>query len=217
MFLLTLHLLEWHPRLKSIPFYIRKDSLKMSLTKEEVTKVLSVFLHQLINGWRKEKVHSDVIEIIMNMRIKAEDEQEYMNLLLTNIAFATESSRALQQIMEMILRQKTFPPAQAIESMMKDAQARINEQLGNIVEAYRPHFEKIEDPKERKRRLELTYCPIILANRIKTDFILGFIHENNRETIQELLHAEPAYILEALHHLSGFYASMLLEGIELEY
>jgi hypothetical protein len=189
----------------------------MGLTKEEVTKVLSVILHQLAGSWQKEKIHSDVMEIIMNMRIKAENEQEYMDLLLTNIAFSVESSRALQQIMELILKQKTFPPRQAIETMMKDAQTRINEQLGNLTGTYRAHFEKIEDVKERKRRLELTYCPIILANRLKTDFILGFVHENNRETIKELLNTEPAYILESLHHLSGFYASMLLEGIELEY
>jgi hypothetical protein len=189
----------------------------MGLTKEEVTKVLSVILHQLTDSWRKEKIHSDVMEIIMNMRIKTENEQEYMDLLLTNIAFAVESSRALQQIMELILKQKTFPPAQAIETMMKDAHTRINEQLGNIIGTYRTHFEGIEDVKERKRRLELTYCPIIIANRIKTDFILGFVHENNRETIKELLDTEPAYILESLHHLSGLYASMLLEGMELEY
>jgi hypothetical protein len=189
----------------------------MSLTKEEVTKVLSVILQQLTSSWKKEKIHSDVMEIIMNMRIKAENDQEYMDLLLTNIAFAVESSRALQQIMELILKQKTFPSAQAIETMMKDAQTRIHEQLGNLIGTYRAHFEEIEDVKERKRRLELTYCPIILANRIKTDFILGFVHENNRETIKELLNTEPAYILEPLHHLSGFYASMLLEGIELEY
>jgi hypothetical protein len=189
----------------------------MSLTKEEVTKILSVILQQLASNWRKEKIHSDVMEIIMNMRIKAENEQEYMDLLLTNIAFAVESSRALQQIMELILKQKTFPSAQAIETMMKDAQTRINKQLENLVGTYRDHFAEIEDIKERKRRLELTYCPIILANRIKTDFILGFVHENNRKTSQELLNTEPAYILESLHHLSGFYASMLLEGIELEY
>jgi hypothetical protein len=189
----------------------------MSLTKEEVTKILSVILQQLASNWRKEKIHSDVMEIIMNMRIKAENEQEYMDLLLTNIAFAVESSRALQQIMELILKQKTFPSAQAIETMMKDAQTRINKQLENLVGTYRDHFAEIEDIKERKRRLELTYCPIILANRLKTDFILGFVHENNRKTSQELLNTEPAYILESLHHLSGFHASMLLEGIELEY
>ncbi|RAK19828.1 hypothetical protein B0I26_1059 [Anoxybacillus vitaminiphilus] len=187
----------------------------MGLTKEEVTKLLSVILHQLAGSWQKEKIHSDVTEIIMNMRIKAENEQEYMDLLLANIAFAVESSRALQQIMELILKQKTLPSAQAIETMMKDAQTHINEQLGNLTGTYRAHFEKIEDEKERKRRLELTYCPVVLANRIKTDFILGFVHENNRETIKELLNTEPAYILESLHRLSGLYASMLLEGIDL--
>ena len=189
----------------------------MSLTKEEVTNVLSVLLQQLVGGWRKEKIHSDVMEIIMNMRIKAENEEQYMHLLLTNVAFANESTRALQQIMELILNQKKFPTVQAVEAMMKDAQTRIHGHLDKAIGFYAPHFEQIADPKEKKRRLELTYCPILIANRIKTDFILGFIHENNREIAARLFEAEPAHLLEALHHLSGFYASKLLEGLELEY
>jgi len=189
----------------------------MSLTKEEVTNIISLLLQQLTGSWRKEKIHSDVVEIIMNMRIKTENEEQYMNLLQTNIAFANESTRALQQIMKVILDKKSFPSVQSVEKMLKDAQTRINEQLDKAVGFYASHFGHIEDPREKKQRLELTYCPILLANRIKTDFILGFIHENNREISERLFEAEPDHLLEALHHLSGFYASKLLEGLELDY
>ncbi|WP_199426872.1 hypothetical protein [Thermaerobacillus caldiproteolyticus] len=189
----------------------------MKITKEEVAQVLSVLLDQLTSQWTKEKVHSDVTEVIMKMRVQAEHDDEYLQLLLANIAFATESTYALQQVLDVILTKKSFPSAAAVEAMMKEAQARIHERLAEITEQYNTHFAQISDETERKQQLERSYCAILVANRIKTDFILSFIHKSNQEMMKGFFAADPRDVLEAFHHLTGVYASMLLDGLDLEY
>jgi transcription antitermination factor NusG len=189
----------------------------MEVTKEEIAQVLSVLLRQIINDWTKEKIHSDVLEVIMKMRIETKSEDEYIQLLLANVAFATESTYALQQILEAMLTNKSFPSAAAVEAMMTEAQTRIHEQLPNIIGQYEARFSPINDETERKQQLERSYCAILVANRIKTDFILSFIHESNQQMMKGFFDANPNDVLEAFHHLSGAYASIVLEGLELEY
>ncbi|WP_027409220.1 hypothetical protein [Anoxybacteroides tepidamans] len=189
----------------------------MEVTKEELTQVLSALMQQLTDSWTKEKVHSDVLEVIMQMRIDAENEEEYMQLLLGNVAFSTESTYALQHIFQTILTNRSFPSSDVVGAMLEEAQTSIQEQLPNIIDRYIEHFSQIEDKKERKQQLERSYCAILVANRIKTDFILSFIHEQNQEIMKGFFHAEPVDVLEAFHHLSGAYATLLLEGLELEY
>ncbi|MBB5324180.1 hypothetical protein HNQ34_001273 [Anoxybacillus tepidamans] len=189
----------------------------MEVAKEEIAQVLSVLLHQLINDWTKEKIHSDVLEVIMKMRIDSANEAEYMRVLLANVAFATESTYALQQIFQTVLTNRTFPTATAVEAMLTEAQTRIQGELPNIVGRYETHFAQIADQKERKQQLERSYCAVLIANRIKTDFILSFIHEQNQDMMKGFFDAEPNDVLEAFHHLSGAYANFLLDGLELKY
>jgi hypothetical protein len=189
----------------------------MEVTKEEIAQVLSVLLRQIINDWTKEKIHSDVLEVIMNMRIQTKNEEEYIQLLLANVAFATESTYVLQQILEAMLTNKSFPSAATVEAMMEEAQTRIHEQLPNIIGRYEARFASTSDENDRKQQLERSYCAILVANRIKTDFILTFIHESNQEMMKGFFDVNPNDVLEAFHHLSGAYASMLLEELELEY
>ncbi|GGJ76538.1 hypothetical protein GGR02_002863 [Anoxybacillus voinovskiensis] len=189
----------------------------MSITKEEMGQVLSVLLQQLVSDWTKEKIHSDVLEVIMKMRIDTANEDDYMHVLVTNVAFATESTYALQQIFQTVLESRTFPPAAAVEKMLKEAQARIHDELPNIVGRYEAHFAQIADQKARKQQLERSYCAVLVANRIKTDFILSFIHEENQAMMKGFFDAEREDVLEAFHRLSGAYASLLLDGLELDY
>ncbi|MGX1982263.1 hypothetical protein [Thermolongibacillus altinsuensis] len=187
----------------------------MGFTKEEVNKVVMALIQQLTKDWTKTKVHSEVLEILMKMRMETKTEEEYIELLLTNVAFATESSFALQKIFELILTNKQFPPAEAVQAWLTDAHQKIDAQLPNIREAYRKHFGGDEDKQAFKQKLQLSYCPVLLSNRIKTDFIFAFIHEQNQPMMTDFFDADPKAVLEALHHISGFYASMILEGIEL--
>ncbi|KXG08439.1 hypothetical protein AT864_03135 [Anoxybacillus sp. P3H1B] len=188
----------------------------MEVTKEELSQVLSALMQQLIGSWTKEKIHSDVLEVIMKMRIDAGHEEEYMQLLLGNVAFATESTYALQNVLQTILTNQAFPTTAAVEAMMEEAQARIQDQLPTLIDRYASHFSQLEE-HERKMQLERSYCAILLANRIKTDFIFSFIHEQNQEIMKNFFTVDPKDMLEAFHHLSGAYATLLLEGLELTY
>ncbi|MED3734847.1 hypothetical protein, partial [Geobacillus stearothermophilus] len=124
------------------------------MTKDEAARCLSVLLHELTKPWRKEKIHSDVLEIIMKLRIQAADDERYMNNLLSNIAFAGESAHALKQIWSYMLREQTFLSPQTIEAMLTDAQQAIRRRLPELTARYERPFLSIDDPLERKRQLE---------------------------------------------------------------
>jgi hypothetical protein len=196
---------------------IRKELPTMKMTKEEVARILSILLHELTAHWTKEKIHSDVLEIIMKLRIQAADENEYMHGLLANIAFATESSHALQQVLGTMLEEQSFLSAREMEEMMNEAQARIREHISELISRYKAHFEQIDDTIERKKQLERSYCALLIVNRVKTDFLFQFIHEQNQSVAKQFFAANPSDVLEAFHHLSSVYASQWLEGLELHY
>ncbi|WP_461200863.1 hypothetical protein [Anoxybacillus sp. TBDG-1] len=181
-------------------------------TNDTVNRAVMALVQQLTKDWTKTKVHSEILEIFMNIRLETKTEEEYISLLLTNVAFATESSFALNKIFELILLNKQFPPAEAVQAWLTDAHQKIQEQLPTLRELYRKHF---GDEENIKRKLELSYCPVLLSNRIKTDFIFAFIHEQNQPMMKDFFDADPKAVLEALHHISGFFSSMILEGIEL--
>ena len=189
----------------------------MKMTKEEVARALSALFHELTAHWTKEKIHSDVLEMIMKLRIESADEEEYMHGLIANVAFATESSYALQQVFGTMLQERSFLSPTAVEEMMNEAQARIREHISELISRYKAHFEQIHDETERKKQLERSYCALLIVNRMKTDFLFQFIHEDNQNAAKQFFSADPSDVLEAFHHLSSVYASRLLEGLELHY
>lgn len=189
----------------------------MKMTKEEVARALSALFHELTAHWTKEKIHSDVLEMIMKLRIESADEEEYMHGLIANVAFATESSYALQQVFGTMLQERSFLSSAAVEEMMNEAQARIREHISELISRYKAHFEQIHDETERKKQLERSYCALLIVNRMKTDFLFQFIHEDNQNAAKQFFSADPSDVLEAFHHLSSVYASRLLEGLELHY
>jgi hypothetical protein len=187
------------------------------MTKEEAAHFLSILLHELTRHWTKEKVHSDVLETIMKLRIQSADEQEYIHGLLMNVAFATESSHVLHQLFgAMLAKQSFFSPA-TMENMFNEAQANIHDHLLELTDRYREHFEQIADWTERKEQLERSYSALLIVNRIQTDFLFQFIQEHNQEVARQFFNANPNDVLEAFHHLSSVYASRWLEGLELHY
>lgn len=189
----------------------------MKMTKEEVARALSALFHELTAHWTKEKIHSDVLEMIIKLRIESADEEEYMHGLIANVAFATESSYALQQVFGTMLQERSFLSPTAVEEMMNEAQARIREHISELISRYKAHFEQIHDETERKKQLERSYCALLIVNRMKTDFLFQFIHEDNQNAAKQFFSADPSDVLEAFHHLSSVYASRLLEGLELHY
>ncbi|MED0663189.1 hypothetical protein CW755_00320 [Geobacillus thermodenitrificans] len=192
----------------------RKDWLMM--TKDEAARLLSILLHELTKPWQKEKVHSDVLEIIMKLRIQATDEEQYMNDLLSNIAFASESAHALKQIWGYMLREQTFLSPGTIEAMLTDAQQAIRRQLPELTDRYKRPFAEIDDAAERKRQLERSYSALLLFNRIATDFLIEFGREENESAARTFFAADPNELLEVFHHLCGVYASRWLEGLEVD-
>ncbi|AEH46317.1 hypothetical protein [Parageobacillus thermoglucosidasius] len=189
----------------------------MNMTKEEVARALSVLFHELTAHWTKEKIHSDVLETIMKLRIESAGVEEYMHGLIANVAFATESSYALQQVLGTMLQEQSFLSPAAVEKMMNEAQARIRGHIAELISRYKTHFEQIHDKTERKKQLERSYSALLIVNRIKTDFLFQFIHESNQNAAKRFFAANPNDVLEAFHHLSSVYASRWLEGLELHY
>ncbi|KMY61321.1 hypothetical protein AA904_06700 [Geobacillus stearothermophilus] len=186
------------------------------MTKDEAARCLSVLLHELTKPWRKEKIHSDVLEIIMKLRIQAADDERYMNNLLSNIAFAGESAHALKQIWSYMLREQTFLSPQTIEAMLTDAQQAIRRRLPELTARYERPFLSIDDPLERKRQLERSYGALLLFNRIATDFLLEFVREENETAASVFFAADPNEAIEVFHHLCSVYASRWLEGLEVD-
>ncbi|WJQ10384.1 hypothetical protein QT237_17060 [Geobacillus stearothermophilus] len=191
-----------------------KDWLIM--TKEELARSLSVLLHELTKSWRKEKIHSDVLEIIMKLRIQTDDDEQYVADLLGNIAFASESAHALKQIWGYMLREQTFLSPSTIEAMLTDAQRAIHRRLPELVARYERPFLSIDDPIERKRRLERSYGALLLFNRIATDFLLEFVREENETAASVFFAADPNEAIEVFHHLCSVCASRWLEGLEVD-
>jgi hypothetical protein len=187
------------------------------MTKDEAARLLSILLHELTKHWTKEKIHSDVLETIMNLRIHSADEQEYMHGLLLNVTFATESARVLQQLFGSMLEKRSFFSPAMVEDMFNEAQANIRAHLLELADRYREHFEQIADRTERKEQLERSYSALLIVNRIQTDFLFQFIQEHNQEVARQFFNANPSDVLEAFHHLSSVYASQWLEGLELYY
>jgi hypothetical protein len=188
-----------------------------AMTKEEAAHILSVLLHELTKHWTKEKIHSDVLETIMKLRIQSADEQEYIHGLLMNVTFATESAHALQQIFGAMLEKQSLFSPKAVENMFNEAQANIRDHLLELTDRYREHFKQTVDRTERKEQLERSYSALLIVNRIQTDFLFQFIQEHNQEVARQFFNANPSDVLEAFHHLSSVYASRWLEGLELRY
>lgn len=186
------------------------------MTKDEAARWLSVLLHELTKPWRKEKIHSDVLEIIMKLRIQAADDERYMNNLLSNIAFAGESAHALKQIWSYMLREQTFLSPQTIEAMLTDAQQAIQRRLPELTARYGRPFEQIDNLIERKHQLERSYSALLLFNRIATDFLLEFVREENEPAARAFFAADPNELLEVFHHLCSVYASRWIEGLEVD-
>jgi hypothetical protein len=188
-----------------------------AMTKEEAAHLLSILLHELTRHWTKEKIHSDVLETIMNLRIQSANEQEYIQGLLMNVAFATESAHALQQLFGVMLEKQSFFSPATLENMFNEAQANIHDHLFELTDRYREHFEQIADWTERKEQLERSYSALLIVNRIQTDFLFQFIQEHNQEVARQFFNANPSDAVEAFRHLSSVYASRWLEGLELHY
>ncbi|MFC3885048.1 hypothetical protein ACFOU2_16870 [Bacillus songklensis] len=188
----------------------------MNISKEEIHKIAAVLMQQLTQGWNPVQLQGEVKNKILDQRNHAKTEEGYMNLLVTNVAYATEENNKLQQMFERILADKAIPTSVSLESSIYEAKFRIKENLSQIVPSYVKHFSLFQDPAERIRSLELTYGPMLISNRIKTQFLLAFANKENYETSSIFFTANPADAAEAFHQVSGVFASMILNGLHLE-
>ena len=172
-------------------------------------------MKQLTQGWPQKELQGEVKNKILDQRNHAKTVEEYMNLLVTNVAYVSEENRALQQMFETILADKAIPTSVSLESSMYEAKFRIKENLQQVVPPYVQHFSTFQDPVERIRNMELTYGSVLISNRIKTHFLLAFVNKENNETSSVFFAAEPAHAAESLHQVSGVFASMALDGLNL--
>jgi hypothetical protein len=188
----------------------------MNISKEEIYKITATLMQQLTQGWNPAQLQDDVKNRILDQRNHAKTGEEYMNLLVTNVAYVMEENHALQRMFETILADKAIPTSVSLESSMYEAKFRIKENLSQIVPAYVRHFSSFQDTAERIRNLELSYAPVLISNRMKTQFLLAFANKENDETSSIFFKAEPADAAEAFHQVSGVFASMALNGLNLE-
>ena len=187
----------------------------MTISREEIHKITAALMKQLTQGWKQEELQGEVKNKILDQRNHATTVEEYMNLLVTNVAYVSEENRALQQMFETILKDKAIPTSVSLESSMYEAKFRIKENLKQVVPPYVQHFSSFQDPIERIRNMELTYGSVLIANRMKTHFLLVFANKENHGTSSLFFAAEPAYAAESLHQVSGVFASMALDGLNL--
>jgi hypothetical protein len=187
----------------------------MNISKEEIHKVVAALMKQLTQSWNRKELQTDVKRKISDQRNHAKNEEEYMNLLVTNVAYVSEENRALQQMFETILEDKAVPTSVSLESSMYETKFRLKENLKQVVPPYVRHFSSIQDPAERIRKMESAYGPALISNRLKTQFLLAFANKENIETSSMFFAADRADAAESFHQVSGVFASMALDGLDL--
>ncbi|MED3740991.1 hypothetical protein P4558_08855, partial [Geobacillus stearothermophilus] len=66
------------------------------------------------------------------------------------------------------------------------------------------------------KRIRVLGQPLLLFNRIATDFLLEFVREENETAASVFFAADPNEAIEVFHHLCSVYASRWLEGLEVD-
>ncbi len=186
------------------------------LTREDVKKIMPIILQPVIQRFNPPGIRKEIYERVLDLRNTAENEEHYLALMTANVAFLSEIHLGFEMLLETMLDKQVISTQTSLENMIYESQFVIKERLEEVREKYILHFAVFKDKEERKKQLELAYCPLLLSQNIKHDFLMEFIHPKNRTVSKSLLAADTKDVMDALHYYCNFYADMFLEGFTID-
>jgi hypothetical protein len=181
---------------------------------ESLSKDIGMIFDSLTSTVDKKEVQTEILKTLVEKYEKCKDSNEYANLLLSNIAFDIETTKALLMILNESFNNSKFPVVKGVSRVMKGAQNHIEEGMDTLLPIYSKIIEEVPE-EERILKLESTFATSKVEQDLIVIFLEAFGQENNQEYFRLLFSAKSEDVIKLIKKYSSLYASLFLDGVKL--
>jgi uncharacterized membrane-anchored protein YjiN (DUF445 family) len=174
------------------------------------TTVATIFKRILANGDSK-KLIDEVNQRLLQTLKNSPSEDEYVNKLIGEIAFLTESTKALHGILQQVITMNKYPNLEGIEKLMNKAKETIRGDMGRLMPLYEKELKAEEVEEDKITQLEVFYTTTMVELQLTFDFLTAFGTKSNEERFKPLFDHTPEEVGEHVFKYARTYSSLLFE------
>jgi hypothetical protein len=181
---------------------------------DSLSKNIGMIFDGLTSTVDRKLAQAEILKVLVEKHEKCKNSNEYAKLLLSNIAFDMETTKALLMILNESFNNSKFPVVKGVSEVMREAQNHIEEGMDTLFPIYSKIIEGVPE-EERILKLESTFA----ASKVEQDLIVIFLEafgqESNQEYFRPLFSAKSEDVIELIKKYSSLYTSLFLDGVEL--
>ncbi|MGM0843740.1 MAG: hypothetical protein ACQEUT_02100 [Bacillota bacterium] len=163
----------------------------------------------------KEAIQTEAHRILSEKHKNCETEEEYLKLLVTNIAFNAESTKVVYSLLRSLIEKKQFPYLPGIFKVTNEAQDRIEEAMEQLYSLYSSKLIKNDMAhNEAVKKVETTFTASKIEQDLTIIFMKAFAEEKNKEIFAPLFDCPPEEVDKVVKKYSSMYALMLLDKVK---
>ncbi|MGD6803409.1 hypothetical protein ACQCVK_12390 [Rossellomorea vietnamensis] len=177
-------------------------------------RVGSIF-QNLTSTINKQDIQKEAESILSEKLEKCKNQREYVELLISNIAFNAESTKVIYALLRSLIEKEQFPYMPGIFKAANDAQDRIEEAMPQLHPLYSSKLANLDNLDDAMiKKVETVFATSKIEQDLTIIFMEAFAEEKNRETFAPLFTYTPKEVDSSVKKYSSMYALMLLDRVK---
>lgn len=185
------------------------------MSLEELSKNTASVIGSIMNQpqWRKNEVQNGIQQILLQKRQRASSEAEYLESLLQNVTFLIENTNGARSFLSQCIEGEQFFPPASLESFMLAVRNQINDPnyLAQAMPHYKEFVYKGSTTEEQVANAEMVYSNCKLVNDMMLDFLMIFLHPENRSYMVNYLEYNSEVVVSTVFNYCQTYSRLLLD------
>lgn len=182
----------------------------------DLNQIIGSMYISLTSELDKKEIKKKVNRLLKDKRKRYVDDGIYIDILISNIAFNTETTRAIHTIIEKLIQESQFPDFHGINKAMEIAQDYIESEMEALKEQYAKVILTAKNNKEKISILEQLFSSSRIEQDLTFLFIKAFGEKSNRELFRSILLAPSKHVVELVTKYSSFHTLLLLDTVSIE-
>ncbi|MGD6968117.1 hypothetical protein ACQCVP_16945 [Rossellomorea vietnamensis] len=177
-------------------------------------RVGSIF-QSLTSTINKEDIRKEAETILSEKLKKCKNQREYVELLVSNIAFNAESTKVVYALLRSLIEKKQYPYMPGIFKAANEAQDHIEEAMPQLHPLYSSKLADLDNLDDTAvKKVETVFATSKIEQDLTIIFMEAFAEEKNRETFAPLFTHSPEEVDRSVKKYSSVYAMMLLDRVQ---
>ncbi|MHA7139612.1 hypothetical protein ACRTEV_20485 [Rossellomorea arthrocnemi] len=182
----------------------------------DINQTIGSIYISLTSKLDKREIQKKANRLLKDKRKRYVDDDLYIDILISNIAFNTETTRAIHTTIEKLIQESQFPDFEGINKAMEVAQDYIESEMEVLKEQYAKVMLTAKNNKEKISILEQLFSSSMIEQDLTFLFIKAFGEKSNRELFRSILQAPSKQVVELVTKYSSFHTMLLLDSVSFE-